>query len=50
MRVLGIDPGLRSTGWGLVDVHGSKLRHVANGQCQTQPGPLAGRLLALFEV
>ena len=32
MRVLGIDPGLRSTGWGLVDVHGSKLRHVANGQ------------------
>ena len=49
MRVLGIDPGLRSTGWGLVDVQGSKLRHVANGQCQTLPGPLAGRLLALFE-
>ena len=49
MRVLGIDPGLRSTGWGLVDVQGSKLRHVANGQCQTPPGPLAGRLLALFE-
>ena len=49
MRVLGIDPGLRSTGWGLVDVQGSKLRHVANGQCQTPPGPLAGRLLALFD-
>ena len=49
MRVLGIDPGLRSTGWGLVDVQGSKLRHVANGQCQTLPGPLAGRLLALFD-
>ena len=49
MRVLGIDPGLRSTGWGLVDVQGSKLRHVANGQCQTPAGPLAGRLLALFE-
>ena len=49
MRVLGIDPGLRSTGWGLVDVQGSKLRHVANGQCQTPAGPLAGRLLALFD-
>ena len=49
MRVLGIDPGLRSTGWGIVDVNGSKLRHVANGQCQTVAGPLCGRLLSLFE-
>lgn len=49
MRVLGIDPGLRSTGWGIVDVSGSKLRHVGNGQCQTKAGPLATRLLHLFE-
>ena len=49
MRVLGIDPGLRSMGWGIVDADGSKLRHVANGQCQTAVGNLAGRLLSLFD-
>ena len=49
MRVLGIDPGLRSMGWGIVDSHGSKLRHVANGQCQTTVGNLADRLLSLFD-
>ena len=49
MRVLGIDPGLRSMGWGIVDSHGSKLRHVANGQCQTAVGNLADRLLSLFD-
>ena len=49
MRVLGIDPGLRSMGWGIVDAHGSKLRHVANGQCQTAVGNLADRLLSLFD-
>jgi crossover junction endodeoxyribonuclease RuvC len=31
MRVLGLDPGLRRTGWGVVDLDGSRLRHVANG-------------------
>ncbi len=49
MRVLGIDPGLRSTGWGVVDVFGSKVKHVANGQCQTAVGNLADRLLSLFD-
>jgi crossover junction endodeoxyribonuclease RuvC len=49
MRVLGIDPGLRSMGWGIVDSQGSKLRHVANGQCQTAVGNLADRLLSLFD-
>lgn len=48
MRVIGIDPGLRSTGWGVIDVDGSRLKHVANGQCQTKAGELAGRLNALF--
>ncbi|MGV6838748.1 MAG: crossover junction endodeoxyribonuclease RuvC [Planktomarina sp.] len=47
MRILGIDPGLRSTGWGVIDVQGSKLRHVANGQCQTATGPLPDRLVSL---
>ena len=31
MRVLGLDPGLRRTGWGVVDLNGSRLTHVANG-------------------
>lgn len=31
LRFLGIDPGLRATGWGVIDVSGSRLTHVANG-------------------
>lgn len=31
MRVLGLDPGLRRTGWGIIDQQGSRLSHVANG-------------------
>ncbi len=31
VRVLGLDPGLRVTGWGIVDVEGTRLRHVADG-------------------
>ena len=49
MRVLGIDPGLRSLGWGVIDVDGPRLRHVANGQCTSQGGDeLSVRLLALY--
>ncbi len=31
MRVLGLDPGLRVTGWGIIDVDGNKLSHVGHG-------------------
>ena len=31
MRVIGIDPGLRNLGWGVIEVSGSRLAHVANG-------------------
>jgi crossover junction endodeoxyribonuclease RuvC len=31
MRLLGLDPGLRHTGWGIIDVEGSHLRYVADG-------------------
>jgi len=48
MRVLGIDPGLRNTGWGIVDVDGPRLRHVANGVVHSQAGDLGPRLLALY--
>lgn len=34
-RLLGIDPGLRFTGWGVIDVEGNRLRHVANGVIAT---------------
>lgn len=48
MRVIGIDPGLRRTGWGVVDVEGTRVRHVANGVCQSEGDDLATRLLSLF--
>jgi len=49
MRVLGIDPGLQAMGWGVIDVNGSRLSHVANGICRTRTAPLSDRLLLLFE-
>lgn len=48
MRVMGLDPGLRALGWGIVDVTGTRLSHVANGVCRTGTGPLGPRLAALF--
>lgn len=48
MRVLGIDPGLRNLGWGLIDMEGSRLSHVANGIIHSQGDDLALRLLSLF--
>jgi len=49
MRVIGIDPGLRNMGWGVVDVVGTKCSHVANGVCQSVGVELAERLLSLHE-
>lgn len=49
MRVLGIDPGLRNMGWGVISVDGSRLSHVANGVCTSETGDLAQRLLTLHE-
>ena len=52
MRVLGIDPGLRNLGWGVVDVQGARITHVANGICHSAPGEgdgdLALRLVSLY--
>jgi len=47
MRVLGIDPGLRYMGWGVIDVAGSRLSHVANGTLHSQGDDLSQRLLSL---
>ena len=49
MRVLGLDPGLRHTGWGVIEVDGSRLTHVADGVAHAPVDrPLATRLVALF--
>jgi crossover junction endodeoxyribonuclease RuvC len=50
MRVLGLDPGLRKTGWGIILAEGNRLRHIANGVVTSeQSRDLAGRLLQLQE-
>ncbi len=50
MRLLGLDPGLRLTGWGVIDVDGNRLRHVAHGVVRVAAErSLAERLNDLFE-
>ena len=49
MRVLGIYPGLRNMGWGLIDVAGSRITHVANGIAHSTGDDLAMRLLSLHD-
>lgn len=45
MLILGLDPSLSCTGWGLVRAEGSRLSHVANGQVKTDPkAPMPARL------
>jgi crossover junction endodeoxyribonuclease RuvC len=48
IRIIGIDPGLRSTGWGIVGCSGSRLSYVAAGTIRPQDSaPLAERLCAI---
>ncbi|MDE2562184.1 MAG: crossover junction endodeoxyribonuclease RuvC [Sphingomonadales bacterium] len=48
MLILGLDPSLSCTGWGLVAKDGNRLAHVANGQIPTDAkAPLAERLVTL---
>ncbi len=50
IRILGLDPGLRRTGWGVVTVDGARLAHVAHGVIAPKDSlPFAERLLVLFE-
>ena len=47
-RVLGLDPGLGTTGWGLIEADGNRLSHIANGQLKTSTSaPLPERLADL---
>lgn len=48
MLIIGLDPSLSCTGWGIVAKSGNRLSHVANGQVKTDPrAPLAERLVML---
>ena len=50
MRLIGLDPGLRNTGWGIIESAGSRLRYVADGAVHTDADrPLAERLVQLHE-
>ena len=50
MRILGLDPGLGTTGWGVIEADGNRLRHIANGQIRTDTvAPLPKRLAALAD-
>ena len=46
MRFLGLDPGLGTTGWGLVEAEGNRLVHIANGQMKTDSSAALPRRLA----
>lgn len=48
-RVLGLDPGLRITGFGVIDKLGSRIRYVASGCIKTRDGELPGRLKTLLD-
>jgi crossover junction endodeoxyribonuclease RuvC len=52
MRILGIDPGLQTTGFGVIDVNGQTLTYVASGTIKTAHmvgDPLPGRLKVLYD-
>jgi crossover junction endodeoxyribonuclease RuvC len=49
VRLLGLDPGLQHTGWGMVECAGSRLRHLGDGVISTDASqPLAERLCTLY--
>jgi crossover junction endodeoxyribonuclease RuvC len=50
VRILGIDPGLGRTGWGMIEVEGNRLRHLANGRIATDAdASLPVRLTTIHE-
>ncbi len=50
MILIGLDPGLGTTGWGVIVADGNRLSHVANGQVRTDAAtPLADRLKILHD-
>lgn len=48
MRLLGIDPGLRVTGYGVIEKDGQRLTYVASGVIRTKDGELPSRIATIF--
>ncbi|MBW7056873.1 crossover junction endodeoxyribonuclease RuvC [Paracoccus bogoriensis] len=48
MKVMGIDPGLRNMGWGVIEVDGLRIRHVANGTIQSDGAQALGARLSML--
>lgn len=50
MRIIGLDPGLRNTGWGVIEVEANRFRYIADGTVRPKPGrPLSARLRDLHD-
>ena len=48
LRIIGIDPGLRNTGWGVIEADGTRLSYIADGSVHSDAdAPLATRLLQI---
>lgn len=49
MKILGIDPGLTHTGWGIIEVDSGRLTYIASGRISSSAfAPIADRLAAIF--
>ncbi|GHT59341.1 crossover junction endodeoxyribonuclease RuvC [Spirochaetia bacterium] len=49
-RIIGVDPGLASTGWGVVDFSGNRLRYIAHGCIETKADrPRSERLFFIYQ-
>ena len=50
MRIIGLDPSLSSTGWGIIEVNGNRLQYVADGFIPTEAKmPIEQRLELIFK-
>lgn len=49
LRILGIDPGLRITGFGVIELTGNRLAYIASGCVKSPVGELPERIRVLFE-
>jgi len=48
IRIMGLDPGLSAMGWGVIEISGTRLSHIAHGVIATKPSVgLGGRLMIL---
>ena len=48
-RIIGIDPGSRKTGFGIIELDGQKIKHVINGRLMVGDGDFPDRLKQIFE-